>query len=131
VGEIFRKGLTQWVINVGPHILHKQNTLISLLKYLKCKLIIFIFILKLEKNVKDSTAILALGSAHYDPIVNAYRLSQVLTAITTFSKEEDKHRVESSLVELIVLAHHPSIGWFYFADCNIFHLEFKYFYLII
>ncbi|CAG8528815.1 4749_t:CDS:10 [Funneliformis caledonium] len=78
VGEIFRKGLTQWVLN-------------------------------LEKNVKDSTAILASGFAHSDPIVNAYRLSQVLTAITTFSKEENKHEVESSLVELIVLAHHPLI----------------------
>ncbi|CAI2178661.1 6583_t:CDS:10, partial [Funneliformis geosporum] len=78
VGEIFRKGLTQWVFN-------------------------------LEKNAKDSTAILASGFAHSDHIVNAYRLSQVLTAITTFSKEENKHEVESSLVELIVLAHHPLI----------------------
>jgi hypothetical protein len=67
---------------------------------------------KLEKNVKDSTAVLASGSGHSDPIVNAYRLSQVLTAITTFSKEEDHYKVETSLVELIILAHHPLIGMF-------------------
>ncbi|CAB4435369.1 unnamed protein product [Rhizophagus irregularis] len=78
VGMIFRKGLSQWVLN-------------------------------LEKNVKDSTAVLLSGSAHSDPIVNAYRLSQVLTAIATFSKEEDNYKIESSLVELIILAHHPSI----------------------
>ena len=67
---------------------------------------------KLEKNVKDSTAVLSSGSAHSDPIVNAYRLSQVLTAITTFSKEENSHKIEFSFVELIILAHHPFIGLF-------------------
>ena len=69
---------------------------------------------KIEKNVKDSTAVLSLGSAHPDSTVNAYRLSQVLTAITTFSKEEDNYKVETSLVELIILAHHPLIGLFQF-----------------
>ncbi|CAG8591125.1 2555_t:CDS:10, partial [Scutellospora calospora] len=70
VGEIVRKGLTNWVFN-------------------------------LEKNVKDSTAVLASATAHADPAVNAYRLSKVLTAITTFTEKVDISEVEKSLVELI------------------------------
>ncbi|CAG8528557.1 17533_t:CDS:10, partial [Acaulospora morrowiae] len=67
------------------------------------------WLLNLEKCTKDSTAVLASTSAHLDPSVNAYLLSKVLTAITTFSKNVEKSVVEDSLVELIVFAHHPAI----------------------
>jgi hypothetical protein len=110
VGEIFRKGLTQWVLSVG--LLINRHPFIYF--FLSFRFIIIYCTLicdfKLEKNVKESIAVVASGSAHPDPIVNAYQLSQVLTAITTFSKEENKHTAELSLVELIILAHHPLIG---------------------
>ncbi|CAG8500654.1 3053_t:CDS:10 [Acaulospora colombiana] len=67
------------------------------------------WVLNLESNTKDSTAVLSSTTAHLDPAVNAYLLSRVLTAITTFSKTVDQSVVEDSLVELFVLAHHPAI----------------------
>ncbi|CAG8803747.1 30729_t:CDS:2, partial [Racocetra persica] len=68
------------------------------------------WVLNLEKNIKDSTAILASAIAHPDPAINAYRLSKVLTAITTFSEKVDRSDVEKSLVELIILSHHSAIA---------------------
>ncbi|CAG8669579.1 15139_t:CDS:10, partial [Gigaspora margarita] len=66
------------------------------------------WVLNHEKNVKDSTAVLA--SAHSDPTVNAYRLSKVLTAITTFPEKVERSDVEKSLIELIILSHHSAIA---------------------
>ncbi|RIB06925.1 armadillo-type protein [Gigaspora rosea] len=68
------------------------------------------WVLNNEKNVKDSTAVLASATAHSDPTVNAYRLSKVLTAITTFSEKVERSDVEKSLIELIILSHHSAIA---------------------
>ncbi|CAG8555168.1 3621_t:CDS:10, partial [Cetraspora pellucida] len=68
------------------------------------------WVFNLEKNVKDTTAVLASATAHSNPAVNAYRLSKVLTAITTFSEKVDRSDVEKSLVELIILSHHSAIA---------------------
>ncbi|KAG9284337.1 hypothetical protein G9A89_007492, partial [Geosiphon pyriformis] len=67
------------------------------------------WVFHLEKNVKDSTAHLASTFSQSDASVNAYQLSRVLTAITTFSETIEKGLIENLLVELILLAHHPAI----------------------
>ncbi|CAG8564220.1 8388_t:CDS:10, partial [Diversispora eburnea] len=67
------------------------------------------WLLNLEKNTKDSTSLSTNVPAHSDSYINAYRLSKVLTAISTFSKNVEESIVEESLVELIILAHHPFI----------------------
>ncbi|CAG8475625.1 4963_t:CDS:10 [Paraglomus occultum] len=79
VGEILQEGLRNWVGN-------------------------------LEKGSRDSTAMLvATSSPSLDPTTSAYRLSTVLTAITTFEKDVDSLIAEHAVVNLLVLAHHPAI----------------------
>ncbi|CAG8487765.1 9221_t:CDS:10 [Ambispora leptoticha] len=79
VNSIIREGLTRWLLN-------------------------------LEKNTKDSTAVLATNAIQPDENPNtAYRLSRILTAITTFSKSTEINVIETSLIEIVLLAHHRSI----------------------
>ncbi|RUS19022.1 hypothetical protein BC937DRAFT_88064 [Endogone sp. FLAS-F59071] len=58
---------------------------------------------------KDSTAVTAANATNLEPEIAAYRLSQVLTAITSFDKNTPQDVKEQELVELLVLAHHPLI----------------------
>ena len=70
-----------------------------------------ILLMQLEKGSKDSTAMLvATSSPSLDPTTSAYRLSTVLTAITTFKKDVDSLIAEHAVVNLLVLGHHPAIG---------------------
>ncbi|CAG8561777.1 6442_t:CDS:10 [Ambispora gerdemannii] len=79
VNNIMREGLTRWLLN-------------------------------LEKNTKDSTAVLAANAIQPDENPNtAYRLSRILTAITTFSKSTEINIIEISLIEIVLLAHHHFI----------------------
>lgn len=59
---------------------------------------------------KDSTAVTAANATNLEPEIAAYRLSQLLTAITSFDKDTPQDVKEQELVELLVLAHHPLIG---------------------
>ncbi|RUS31239.1 hypothetical protein BC938DRAFT_478212 [Jimgerdemannia flammicorona] len=67
------------------------------------------WLLDLEKQTKDSTAITAATAANLEPDLAAYRLSTVLAGITTFADDTPKEVKERELVELTVLAHHPLV----------------------
>lgn len=64
----------------------------------------------IETPVKDSTPSLAAASISADPHISAYRLSEILSAITTFSPENDKTVMAKVATELIVLSHHQAIA---------------------
>ncbi|KAG0338181.1 translational activator of GCN4 [Podila horticola] len=64
----------------------------------------------IETPVKDSTPSLAAASISEDPHVSAYRLSEILSAITTFSPDNDQSVMAKVTTELIVLSHHRAIA---------------------
>ncbi|KAF9283148.1 translational activator of GCN4, partial [Mortierella antarctica] len=64
----------------------------------------------IETPVKDSTPSLAAAGISVDPHVSAYRLSEILSAITTFSPENDQSVMAKVSTELIVLSHHQAIA---------------------
>ncbi|KAG0031837.1 translational activator of GCN4 [Podila clonocystis] len=64
----------------------------------------------IETPLKDSTPSLAAASISDDPHVSAYRLSEILSAITTFNPENDQSVMAKVSTELIVLSHHQAIA---------------------
>ncbi|KAI9236262.1 MAG: armadillo-type protein [Podila humilis] len=64
----------------------------------------------IETPVKDSTPSLAAASISADPHISAYRLSEILSAITTFNPENDQTVMAKVATELIVLSHHQAIA---------------------
>jgi len=68
------------------------------------------WVLLLENPVKDSTPMLAASTISSDPHISAYRLSEVLSAITSYNSEGDQNAVADLVTELIVLCHHQAIA---------------------
>nr|CAG8471118.1 10487_t:CDS:10 [Entrophospora candida] len=68
------------------------------------------WLINLENGTKDSMAVLYSINSQTDHVINAYKFSTILTAITTFSNNTDKTLIEELLIELIILAHHPMIA---------------------
>ncbi|KAG0234297.1 armadillo-type protein [Mortierella sp. GBAus27b] len=64
----------------------------------------------LETPVKDSTPALAAPTISTDPHISAYRLSQVLSAITSYNADGDQTAVAELVTELVVLCHHQAIA---------------------
>ncbi|KAH7056386.1 armadillo-type protein [Linnemannia elongata] len=64
----------------------------------------------LETPVKDSTPFLAASSISTDPHIAAYRLSEILSAITTYNPDADQSVMAKVATELIVLSHHEAIA---------------------
>ncbi|KAF9102803.1 translational activator of GCN4 [Mortierella sp. GBA35] len=64
----------------------------------------------LETPVKDSTPLLAASSISTDPHIAAYRLSEILSAITTYNPDGNQEVMAKVATELIVLSHHEAIA---------------------
>ncbi|KAF9134046.1 translational activator of GCN4 [Mortierella sp. 14UC] len=64
----------------------------------------------LETPVKDSTPSLAASSISTDPHIAAYRLSEILSAITTYNPDADQSVMAKVATELIVLSHHEAVA---------------------
>ncbi|KAG0366840.1 translational activator of GCN4 [Gamsiella multidivaricata] len=64
----------------------------------------------IETPVKDSTPALAASTISTDPHISAYRLSEILSAITTHNAEGDQTVMAEVATELIVLSHHQAIA---------------------
>ncbi|KAI8599877.1 armadillo-type protein, partial [Dissophora ornata] len=64
----------------------------------------------IETPVKDSTLMLAASTISADPHISAYRLSEILSAITTFNEGADQAVMAEVATELIVLSHHQAIA---------------------
>ncbi|KAG0302645.1 translational activator of GCN4 [Dissophora globulifera] len=64
----------------------------------------------LETPVKDSTTMLAAATIPSDPHIAAYRLSEVLSAITTYNAEGDQKVMAEVATEVIVISHHEAIA---------------------
>ncbi|KAG0214330.1 translational activator of GCN4 [Mortierella sp. NVP41] len=64
----------------------------------------------LETPVKDSTPLLAASSISTDPHIAAYRLSEILSAITTYNSDGNQEVMAKVATELIVLSHHEAIA---------------------
>ncbi|KAG0198297.1 translational activator of GCN4 [Mortierella sp. GBA30] len=64
----------------------------------------------LETPVKDSTPSLAASTISADPHISAYRLSEILSAITTYCAEADQAIMAEVATDMIVLSHHQAIA---------------------
>ncbi|KAF9179251.1 translational activator of GCN4 [Haplosporangium sp. Z 11] len=64
----------------------------------------------LETPVKDSTPALAASSISPDIHISAYRLSEILSAITTYNADADQKVMAEVATDLIVLSHHEAIA---------------------
>ncbi|KAF9918095.1 translational activator of GCN4 [Lobosporangium transversale] len=64
----------------------------------------------LENPVKDSTVALAATTIPTDRHISTYRLSEILSAITTFNEDADQTAMAEVATELIVLSHHEAIA---------------------
>ncbi|KAI9261620.1 armadillo-type protein [Phascolomyces articulosus] len=68
------------------------------------------WLLDLENDTKDSTAMIAKSMDNYREDVATYRTASVLNAITAFDKDYSSEAREKELVELMILAHHKYIA---------------------
>ncbi|KAG0051009.1 translational activator of GCN4 [Gryganskiella cystojenkinii] len=64
----------------------------------------------LETPVKDSTPSLASANISSDPHIAAYRLSEILSAITTYNAEVDQKIMADVATDLLVVSHHEAIA---------------------
>ncbi|KAF9937443.1 translational activator of GCN4 [Mortierella alpina] len=64
----------------------------------------------IETPVKDSTVALAASTISSDLHISAYRLSEILSAITTFNADTDQTVMAEVATEMIVLSHHEAIA---------------------
>ncbi|KAF9987092.1 translational activator of GCN4 [Modicella reniformis] len=71
---------------------------------------LFRWVSLLENPVKDSTPALAASTISTDPHISAYRLAEIMSAITTFNAEGDQTAMAELATELIVLSHHQTIA---------------------
>ncbi|KAI8144145.1 armadillo-type protein [Fennellomyces sp. T-0311] len=68
------------------------------------------WLLDLENNTKDSTAMIAKSADNYREDIASYRIAGVLNAITAFDKDFGAESREDELVQLMILAHHKYIA---------------------
>ncbi|KAI9492588.1 armadillo-type protein [Zychaea mexicana] len=68
------------------------------------------WLLDLENNTKESTAMIAKSTDNYREDIASYRTAGVLNAITAFDKDFGEDLQEKELVELMILAHHKYIA---------------------
>jgi hypothetical protein len=68
------------------------------------------WLLDIENNTKESTALTSVNADNYKPELAGYRLASVLNAITSFKEDESEAIKIHELVELIVLAHHQYLA---------------------
>ncbi|KAG1308067.1 hypothetical protein G6F64_006326 [Rhizopus arrhizus] len=68
------------------------------------------WLLDLEHQTKDSTAVIASSAENYNKETSIYRLASLLNAATSFSKDLDESEKYAEVTELIILAHHQYIA---------------------
>lgn len=68
------------------------------------------WLLDLEQQTKDSTAVIASSAESYNKETSIYRLASLLNAATSFSKDLDESAKYAEVTELIILAHHQYIA---------------------
>lgn len=68
------------------------------------------WLLDIEKNVKESTAVSASNADHYNKEIATSRLSSVLNAMTSYGKDLAESTKGVELIDLMLLAHHKYIA---------------------
>ncbi|KAI9281941.1 armadillo-type protein [Sporodiniella umbellata] len=68
------------------------------------------WLLDTEHQTKDSTALIASSSESHNESLSVYRLSTLLNAMTSFSKDTEESVKYNELTELLILAHHEYIA---------------------
>ncbi|KAI8988374.1 armadillo-type protein [Mycotypha africana] len=68
------------------------------------------WLLDLEKNTKDSTAVSTTQVDNYNKDIATYRLASLLNAITSYTDDLSEATRSAELVDLLVLAHHEYIA---------------------
>ncbi|KAI9477816.1 MAG: armadillo-type protein [Benjaminiella poitrasii] len=68
------------------------------------------WLLDIEKNAKDSTAVSSVNSENYNKEISASRLSSVLNAMTSYAKDLPESTKGVELVDVMILSHHQYIA---------------------
>lgn len=68
------------------------------------------WLLDIENNVKDSTAVSAVNADSYNKETATFRLAAVLNAITSYDKNVPESTKGVELIDMMILAHHEYIA---------------------
>lgn len=68
------------------------------------------WLLDIENNVKDSTAVAAVNADTYNKETATFRLAAVLNAITSYDKDLQESTKGVELIDMMILAHHEYIA---------------------
>lgn len=66
--------------------------------------------LDIEKNVKDSTALVSTSADNYNKEIATSRLAAVLNAMTSYGKDLSESAKGVELIDIMILAHHEYIA---------------------